>query len=305
MPIPFYVFSYNRGPFLENCVASIRRNAPGAAITVVDDGSNDPETIRVLKNLPADVRLLRQEKQLDAKLGGLYRNMQIALDGMDPQTRLFAFLQDDTQVVRPLEPDDYDYMDRYFEAFPKAAFLNPHFLKGVRKRGILRAIYPDSDFPVYFYKFSEFWKDRSVTMYFTDICVGHASRLKKACFSYQSNETTSGQLARSLFSKMGTMAHPFVMSLPEVPIYRGKRKTLGVRLAEKRLGTEPNAFAMLGKGEVAALKSRSLNVLPFAEDFLSCTRYQPKTPFVKESVNAFPMLKLLHKIELQFRKVLR
>lgn len=305
MPIPFYLFSYNRGRFLKNCVDSIITNAPDSPITIVDDGSNDPETVDILNALPERIRILRQKRETVAKLGGLYRNMQLALDDMQDDVTHFIFIQDDTQVVRPLTADDYTYFEDYFSTFPEAAFLNPHFLKGVRKRGIVRSIYADKTFPTYFYNFSENLKDRSVTMYFTDICVGHAPRMKQANFRYQDNESTSAQHARKLFSKMGTMAHPLLMSLPEVPIYRGKQKTLGVTLAEKRLGTDPNAFRQMTPDEVTSMKERDLSILPFAEDFLKCTGRQPKIPFVKESVNAFTALRIIHKIELKFRKLFR
>jgi glycosyltransferase involved in cell wall biosynthesis len=301
MNLIFYLFSYNRGLFLRNCVESIRRNAPGYPIVIVDDDSNDPETLEIIDNFPPEIRIIRQKKKKVAKLGGLYRNMQLAFEDM-AEDQIFVFLQDDTQIVRPIEEDDLAYIRDYFETYPQAAFLNPHFLKGVRRRGILKAIAPAAEFPVYFYDFSERLKDRSVTMYYTDICVGHAGRMRQAGYSYQDNESTSGVRARELFSKMGTMAHPFMMSLPEVPIYRGKEKTLGVAWAEKRMGIEPKRFKDMDADEVAAFKSRDLSVLPFAEEFLTCIGKQPKKPFVKESVNAYPFLRLLHKIELFFRK---
>lgn len=304
MKLPFYVFSYNRGPFLRHCVDSIKRYSPGSEITIIDDGSNDPETLDILSQYAAHHRVLRQTKDKIAKLGGLYRNLQIALDDFS-SGEIFAFVQDDCQIVRNLRPEDDTYILEYFQNYPDAAFLNPHFLKGIRKRGILRAIHLDREFPAYFYDFSERWKDRSVTMYYTDICIGHAPRLRSRGFRFQSDETTTAMHARRLFSKMGTMAYPFVMSLPQVPIYRGKQKTWAVHQAEKRLGTKPKAFEPWSNHESEAFFKRDLQTLPFAEDFLKCSGAPPRVPFVKESVNVFPLLRVLHKVELKARKLLR
>ena len=173
MQLTFYVFSYNRGLFLKNCVESIHRCAPGNDIIIIDDGSNDPDTLAILDSLASECRIISQPKDKITKLGGLYHNMQIALDDFAPNG-LFVFIQDDCQMVRKLQKEDEVYIQNYFEHFPEAAFLNPHFLKGNRKSGILRAIYEHREFPAYFYDFSEKLKDRSVTMYYTDICIGHA-----------------------------------------------------------------------------------------------------------------------------------
>ena len=304
MNIPVYIFSYNRGLFLQNCVNSILRHAPDSSITIIDDGSQDPETVRILESFPEEIRVLRQERNNVAKLGGLYHNMQIAVDD-SKDDELVMFLQDDTQIVRDLREEDYQHISDYFAHFPDAAFLNPHFLKGVRRKGILKAISLDTSFDTYLYDFSERLKDRSVTMYYTDIAIVHMQRLKDKGYRYEGNESTCGVQARQHFSKMGTMVHPFVMSLPEVPIYRGKEKTWGVAKAEERLGLEPNAFKIWTDGEEKTFLSRDLSVLPFAEDFLTCERAVQKIPFVKESVNAFPFLRLMHKLELKLRKTFK
>lgn len=301
---PFYVFSYNRGPFLKNCVESIRRYAPQSEITLIDDGSGDPETVELLDAYSGQMRVIRQERNRPARLGGLYANLQLALDSMaEDGVETFIFVQDDTQLVRPLSARDIRYIEEYFRHFPDAAFLNPHFLKGNRKRGILKALYLDPGFPAYFYTFNERWKNRSVTMYYTDIAIGHAPRLLSRGFSIGEDETATAVRARQHFGKMGTMAYPFVMSLPQVPIYRGKHKTWAVRRAEARLGTEPRSFEPWSPAEEKEFFKRDLKILPFAEDFLRCAGPPVKRPFVKESVNAFPFLRLVHKLELLLHQI--
>lgn len=57
---------YNQGGYLPEAVESVRASAyPNLEIIVVDDGSTDPETVRMLENLPRGprLRILRQENQ--------------------------------------------------------------------------------------------------------------------------------------------------------------------------------------------------------------------------------------------------
>ncbi len=305
MGVQLYVFSYNRGAFLRNCVESALRHAPGWAVTVVDDRSSDPETRRVLAELAGRVRIVQPPAGSGAsRHGGLYANMQLALERTAPEDWMVA-IQDDTQLVRAVEADDMAYIGAYFARFPDAAFLGPRFLMGVRRRGIERAIRLDPRFPVYFYDFSERWKDRSVTMYYMDIFIAHTGRLRSAGWRFDATESGCAQAARRLFGKMGTMAHPFVMNLPAVPFYRGKSKTRAMARAERRMGPEPRRFRDMGAAEVAALKGRDLSRLPFAEDYLHCVPDDLKRPFHYKLINYFPLLRLQHKLELLAARLFR
>ena len=67
-------------------------------------------------------------KGLDSKHGGLYANMQSALD--EAQEDYVLLMQDDTQIVRKMEQEDLEAINRAFEAFPTAAFLSLMFLMG-------------------------------------------------------------------------------------------------------------------------------------------------------------------------------
>ncbi|MBC6436165.1 glycosyltransferase [Nostoc sp. HG1] len=67
-------FPYNRGAYLENCVASLRRHLPGVRVRVWDDHSDRPETLAVLDGLGVEV--IRPPRGVTGRLGGLYGNMQ-------------------------------------------------------------------------------------------------------------------------------------------------------------------------------------------------------------------------------------
>ncbi len=303
MKFTFFVFSYNRGAFLKNCIDSILRNAPGIPIVVVDDDSNEPETLAVLNSLSAPARFLSRPRDRDGRYGGLYQNLQAAYETLEVDEN-FIFVQDDTQLVRRLEEEDWKYIADYFDRYQDAAFLNTCFLRGSRRRSTSRVLSPASEFPVYFYTFGETLKDRSVRTYYTDVCIGHVARLKQVNWSFGVSETDCARRARSHFGKMGLMANPFVTNIPEVPVYHGKTKTFAVRLSERALGTEPCRFRDMTESELSAFRARDLKTaLPFGEDFLTCIGRQPSRPFHFHTVNARPHWRILHKLEIALKKL--
>ncbi len=292
MDLEVCIFSYNRGPFLENCARSALEMLPDGPMKIYDDGSDDPETRSVLASYPCVVEGRRTEH---GRYGGLHVNMQRALD--ETRAEFLLFLQDDHQVVRPVDDDDRRSIGEYFARFPDAAFLNPAFLRGHRRRSIRRQIRIHAEFPGYYHVIGEGLKRRSVTMYFTDVVIAHVGRLRAAAWAFLTGETANADQARRRFPRMTQMAHPFSMNVPQVPVYRGKRKTLGVRLAERIAGQGVKAYRPMSPDEVARFRSRDLSEYPFAEDFLT-TFEEVRRPFVFNSVNIRWYTRALHKLEL-------
>uniref|UniRef100_UPI0011DC7B1D glycosyltransferase family 2 protein n=1 Tax=Haloferax sp. KTX1 TaxID=2600597 RepID=UPI0011DC7B1D len=68
-----FIFSFNRGPHLKNCVESVEHCASHSTIVIYDDNSDDPETQRILKKLN-EKHEVRQPGQLQnlSIHGGLY-----------------------------------------------------------------------------------------------------------------------------------------------------------------------------------------------------------------------------------------
>ncbi|MFU8784935.1 hypothetical protein [Aliidiomarina sp.] len=297
-----FIFSYNRGDFLRNCVDSVRRYIPGAVITLIDDHSNDGDTQQYLANLPNGVRLHQPKQHEHARHGGLYNNMQAALElahaaqsNAGGTTELALFLQDDMQVVRDVSADDWQNIIGFYQHYPQAAFLNPLFLKGARKARDARITQVASDYPVYLRHYPEKPNPRGIS--YADAMILHVPRLMNAKWQFIEGETENAKQAQRLFGKMGFMLHPFAMFLPEVPVFRGKQKTKAVQLAEKLRGTTPNRFDGMSENEVKALKSRDVaKKLPVAEHYLHTER-PAKMPFRYSQINVYPILRLWHKLE--------
>ena len=287
-----FIFSYNRGNFLQNCVNSLLRHTQNCRICIVDDHSTCADTQAYLQNLPAGVELMTSQVKENARHGGLYNNMQMALDSAADDAIVF-FIQDDMQVVRDITADDMKYIDDFFTRYSKAAFLHPMFLRGRRNKRDRRITKLEKDFPVYFREQPEKKNHRDLT--YVDGVIAHAKRLKEANWKFVEGEAANADQAAPLFGKMGIWPHPVAMFLPEVPVYRGKHKTWAVNKAEQWAGTDPKAFVPMTEQEVAAMKSRDLSILPVAEDFIRC-EVKVKLPFHYSVVNVYPALRVIHKI---------
>jgi len=261
----FCVFSYNRGRFLHNCVQSIEQCAPGQVLTVYDDGSDDAETLKVLAALnERHTVVLPRRAAGSAKHGGLYANMQRALDEQ-PAGSIVCFVQDDMQLVRHLGSDELDAIQAHFAAAHPAGLLHPAFLKGSNREADRVDIRYDPAAAGYFCD----RHGRSAGAYYSDILIASVDQLRQINWRFGQRESDNEQLARTCLPQMQHLLHPFVAWLPAVPAWRGRTRTLGLRLAQRlgRCGFHP--LGILGETQRAAFLQRDPAVLPVAEDFLA------------------------------------
>jgi len=297
--LSIYIFSYNRVKFLANAIESCLNYSLPFDLTIIDDNSSDPETKNLLRNLPDKVALIQPLQEKNMRHGGLYNNMQMALESSKSDWVLF--IQDDMQLVRPLEEDDYQYIEGFFQQFPKRAFLNPVFLKGQRHKRNQRITYLNNDFPCYFRNSSG--KKHQTGFSYTDVFLAHRTRLLDKHWVFSLSENENSLQAKEKFGLMGFMASPFVMYLPQVPVYRGKYKTLAVKLAEKWSGSDPKSFIEKNKNFWNQFKSRDLNNLPTAENYLECIDKEIKKPYQYSTVNNYIFLRVIHKFELLWNSI--
>ncbi|XGA80097.1 glycosyltransferase family 2 protein [Halomonas sp. CH40] len=299
----FFVFSYNRGPHLRNCIESIEICAPDSQIIVYDDASNDPETRQVLNDIETrhDVRR-RDDKGSENQHGALYTNMQRALDSVDGD-ELICFLQDDTQLVRRIEAEDIRLMENYFEKFPTAGFLAPVFQKAItRKRTLERFVYyPDRD--VFVCEHSS--RKQVAGVYYSDISITRSERLRKANWQFISGEFENEKQAKAHFLEMGYLRAPFAMWLPNPPAYRNKKKSFTFQLAEiiNKAGFYP--FNIMDAESTKKLRQHPTSKVPIAEDFLTVTDETLKSPWIYDPLRRYRFLRKLAKFEALLRRCCR
>jgi glycosyltransferase involved in cell wall biosynthesis len=291
----FFVFSYNRGPHLKNCVESIERCAPGHTIVVYDDASTDPETRQILEHISTRHEVRTRDDKVSAdQHGALYTNMQRAIDSVEEDC-LICFLQDDTQLVREIDQQDLDFLEGYFERFPNAGFLAPVFQKRItRQRTLDRFVYYE-DRGVYVCEHRS--KKQVAGVYYSDISVTRSDRLKKVNWQFVAGEFNNEQQAKANFLEMGYLFAPFAMWLPNPPAYRNKKKSLTFKLAEivNRAGFYP--FRIMEASTVAKMRSRPKDQVPIAEDYLTVTVDGLKSPWIYDPLRRYRLLRKMAKLE--------
>lgn len=295
----FCVFSFNRGRFLEHCVRSIQAGVPNARIMIFDDHSNDEDTCAVLARLSADCEVITPDHDADLsfKCGGLYANMQLALTRL-PANSLALCIQDDMQLVRPLQADDISAIHGFFQADPQAAFLQPAFMRDRHRQRDQRITAFDATVGAYLREDS----GQSAGVFFSAVSILHVDRLRAAGWVFAPTEKQNEAQARQQgFSRMGLMRDPLVFYLPSVPAYRGKKKTWALAWAEKhrRCGFYP--YRTMSGEEVTALRQRPSAQLPVAEDWLRTESGEPKPPWIFYPIEGSAWLKALNKLELRLR----
>lgn len=293
----FYVFSYNRGPFLENCIRSIEACAPQCKLTVIDDGSDDKETCEVLERVSSRHRVISKTAETGHKLGGLYANMQVAYELSDDD-ELICFLQDDTQMVRRLSDEDIRGFRACFEAEPKLGFISPAFVRGFSlRREADRDFRFDEDSGLWFW----YPRRRSTGTWFSALLIADPRRLREVNWKFEVGESTNNRQAAKIFCRMGRLRAPFSMWLPNGRAYRGKQKSLALRFGEwwRRCGVYP--LEIMSDEEAAELQSAEPPRLPVAEECLRVNGAKLKAPWTYDPMQGASLLKLLDRIERKLR----
>lgn len=294
----FLVFSFNRGEFLQNCIESIVKCAPGCPVTVWDDNSTDAFTRDVLSGLPAlpgaaiDVR----QPALDAgggrsKHGGLYNNLQNACSSV-PDNSLICCIQDDMQLVRPINADEIAEWQSLLDSGVHKGFLQPAFLKAVSAQTVF---VPDKNA----YHINR--QHRSAGAWYSDVFMTSTRLLLQAGWQFKTREAQNEQQARQCFDQMLYLKNPFVAWLPGAPAWRGKRRTLAMRWAEKsrRCGFYP--LSIMASDQANTFCQRRHELLPLAESYLALRDNTLAKPWFYYPLQDKRGLKLLNKIELLLR----
>lgn len=288
------VMSYNRGHHLEICLRSLYTHARGLRVVVVDDGSDDPYTVEVLATQGFET--LRSKKDNNNRLGGLYNNMQNALECID--SHYILFLQDDSQLIRDLTAQDMEACKQAFEINPALAFINPVIAMGPRGKRMRQRAQPVGHGLGYEFPFDG-PKPNACRSFYQDIVLCHVQRLKSKTWTFGPTEDATARRAGHLFSNMLHYRLPFVAQMPEVITQRFGAMSLAARLVNERLGFRANFFKPLDEAGFKHMQT-SRNIV-LAEDLLE-TEYPTlkKPPYVHKAVNAIWWIRIINKLEVKW-----
>jgi glycosyltransferase involved in cell wall biosynthesis len=257
-----FVFSYNRGKYLRNCLQSLQRHAPACPVTVVDDGSGDRETRAVLDEYRQSARIVVNDGSAASSLGGLYGNMNWALSVATAEWALF--IQDDMQLVRDIASADFDHIDRFFRAYPEAIEFQPCFAKGSTRAVVGDGLAVDENVPVYLRDTT-----KSNRAYFSAVGIFHVERVRERGITLLDSEAKNETFIAEVAAPIGLSPYPFMMWLPFAESVKFRRKGLLQRYAEWRAKAGLYPFRALTEEEVQQLFRRDLAELPYAEKLLS------------------------------------
>lgn len=296
--ITFCIFSFNRGVFLKNCIDSIETAVEQPDIVIFDDDSDDPQTLEYLSDIASRHQIVWPEKKGNIKHGGLYHNMQNALVKLKDR-ELLCFLQDDTQLVRPLMSGEVKAFNDLFEKSPDIAFIHPCFIRGIDQ--MKRPLIPESgpNGTVFLRKNM----GQSAGVHYSDLVMFKPARLLRADWEFKQSEPANDAQAKDAFGSMLYLWAPFAMWLPEVPAYRGKSKTLGLKLAEKRKKCGFYPFQIWSEAQTTRfLTTDSGKEPPIAESHLECVGQTPTRPWTYNPLTGYSLLKHLNNIEVALRR---
>jgi hypothetical protein len=278
-------------------VESIERYAPGSDIVVYDDQSNDPETKSILDEI-ANRHEVRSGGDLTSKdqHGGLYANMQRAIESV-ADDRILFFIQDDTQLVRPLTAEDENFIRGYFKNFSKAGFLAPVFQKRITRQSTINRFQYDPDRGVYIHIPKNRGRKKVAGVYYSDVSITMSGRLRRINWKFAAGEYANELQAKANFLEMGYLYAPFVMWLPNPPAYRNKKKSLAFRIAEKINKSGLYPYKTMRAADIARLKTRPPSQVPIAEDFLEVSVPGLKSPWIFHPLRRSKLLKKLDQLE--------
>lgn len=289
------IFSFNRGEFLRNCVHSITVCIPDAHIIIWDDNSTDPMTQDVLAELGTSAAIHQPalgENGDRSKHGGLYQNLQSALEAL-PDDALICAIQDDMQIVRPVSALEIAQWQHLFREGRHRGFMQPAFLK---------ARSADIHYVAEKHGYRIDRQHRSAGAWYSDVFMINTRLLREHHWRFQTREARNEQQAREYFEQMIYLKNPFVAWLPGAPAWRGKRRTLAMRWAEQSRQCGFYPMQMLSPVQTTAFCARVPEQLPLAEDFLTLKHDTLAKPWFYYPLQDKRGLKLLNKLELLLRR---
>jgi glycosyltransferase involved in cell wall biosynthesis len=123
-------------------------------VTIFDDNSTDPHTVDILSKLQSELRVIRpQNGQLEKKTGGLYGNMNAALEMAHKSNFQYAlFIQDDMQLVRSLRRVDFEMVENFFEFNTNAVQYQSCFRRRDTSERLERLAFLDASKTAFFFQ---------------------------------------------------------------------------------------------------------------------------------------------------------
>lgn len=254
-----FVFAHQRGHYLRNCLDSAQAVGWPGPITIIDDGSTDRASRRVLSAAErSGHRVIVQSGRVKGAWGGLQRNMAMAIEMAEGPATLF--LQDDMQFVRPVGEDELARIVVLVNDREASPFLAPFFhMEGWSESMREGAFRWDPVHRVHVRT------ELNRFPGFSEVAIFSPQRLREAGWETLRSEKEAAPLAAERFGPMRSLPDPFVVF---VPYPYTPRRPLRRRLNERERRRTPSKLHIMTPAEVERLRAEPPEQLPFATQHL-------------------------------------
>ena len=265
-----FVFSYNRGVWLDNLVQSVFEmlSPPlDVEVHIFDDHSDEEQTLQALERLKAKGVNICHATDFDMQgrgsRGGLHAGIEAALMHVARSDSLALLLQDDMQIVRPVSADEIVDLRSFAETIGNP-FVYVNFLTGGEKYRKESMQWCDEG---YYIKYSR--RERRHRAY-TDVCAVHVDILRNSDFVFERSEKKIDHQAAKVFGPMAWSPIPFTAMLPDPSVYR----------AGQHFSGRPLSFNKMDSDTVDNFMNRDFtSELPVAEKYLELVDCDLPTPW--------------------------
>jgi hypothetical protein len=144
----------------------------------------------------------------------------------------------------------------------------------------------------------------SAGAFYSDICLFRVRDLRAVGWQFVRREAGNERQAREHLAQMAYWRNPFVAWLPNVPAFRGKKRTFALRLAQRLRGSGFYPLVYLSPDQHRAFIDRPNTAFPYAEDFLQVRNGPVPQPWHYYPLQGSAALKLLNSVEVKLRKLL-
>lgn len=265
-----YVFSYNRGCFLDNCVRSIERNFQLTKITIVDDHSDDIETTEYLKHLGTTYRIVspHAKEEKTSTYGNLYKNKNWVMnEAKRSNYQNIMMIPEDHQIVRPLLASDGKRIQKLFDSTENIFQCLPFFIEKVYKFAGIQEKLQLLRHTGFFVKRQGVDFKRSN---YSDFGIINVDKFFKLLGTYQENEYQTEQACINKNIVAAFDSYPCLTSLPFNTYNRiqGDNKLTELINSITKTGFYP--YHDMTDLEIRDLFNKPDSEMAFAEDWLNC-----------------------------------
>ncbi|WP_433773167.1 glycosyltransferase [Bacillus wiedmannii] len=296
--VMFAIFSYNRGNYLFNCIQSIERNYPNLHkqnLVIYDDNSECENTVRILNNLQNKYEVKINKHMInDNSRCGLYYNMNLALqDAIDQNYEYIFFIQEDLQIVRPIDEYFLNECNVIFGSDPNIIQVSPVFFKGTFSKEEFNRFTSINE------QFGYYIGNPLGLNGVSDIGITKVKPLKEVNWFFDNDETINMRKGTELGLVYVKPKNPIMMYTPWPETYRyktaSKSKTY-TRILDYIYRAGLHTYKDMPEEKINELCCRSIHEYPYAENYLSITEnirlkkpwnYISTRYYVKKKINRF------------------